>query len=62
MGYYGSRGDEILSEASGPGVGFLADLARDWEDATKVAADAGVRVALPRISMVLSKYGADFLK
>jgi uncharacterized protein (TIGR01777 family) len=57
VGYYGSRGDEVLMETSGPGIGFLADLAHEWEDATKSAADAGVRVALPRISMVLSKDG-----
>jgi uncharacterized protein (TIGR01777 family) len=62
IGYYGSRGDEILTEASGPGVGFLADLAREWEEATKPASDAGVRVVLPRISMVLSKQGGGLPK
>ena len=62
VGYYGSRGDEILTETSAPGVGFLAELARDWEDATKPASDAGVRVALPRISMVLSKDGGGLPK
>jgi uncharacterized protein (TIGR01777 family) len=62
VGYYGSRGDEILTEASGAGAGFLADLVRDWEHAANPAADAGVRVVLPRISMVLSKYGGGLPK
>jgi uncharacterized protein (TIGR01777 family) len=62
VGYYGTRGDETLTETSEPGVGFLADLAREWEDSTEPAADAGVRVALPRISMVLSKEGGGLPK
>jgi uncharacterized protein (TIGR01777 family) len=62
IGIYGSRGDELLTEASTPGAGFLADLARDWEAATKAASDAGVRVVLPRISMVLSKDGGGLPK
>src|SRR5260370_39477480 len=33
VGYFGSRGDELLSEDSPPGVSFLANLIRDWEDA-----------------------------
>ena len=53
---YGSRGDEVLTEASGRGDGFLAEVCRDWEDATGPAADAGIRVVTPRIAMVL---GAD---
>jgi uncharacterized protein len=62
VGFYGSRGDEILTEASAPGAGFLSDLAREWEEATKPAADVGVRVVLPRISMVLSKDGGGLPK
>ncbi len=56
-GYYGHRKDEVLTEESRGGGGFLADLARQWEAATKPASQAGVRVVLLRISVVLSKIG-----
>jgi uncharacterized protein (TIGR01777 family) len=56
-GYYGDRGDETLSEASGPGEGFLADVCRAWEAAARPAAEAGVRVAHARTGMVLSRDG-----
>lgn len=62
VGIYGSRGDERLTEDSSPGLGFLADVAREWEAATKPAAEAGVRVVLPRISMVLSANGGGLPK
>lgn len=54
--YYGPHGDETLTEASSPGGGFLADVCKQWEDATKPAADAGIRVAHIRTGPVL---GAD---
>jgi uncharacterized protein len=57
VGYYGSRKDEVLTESSSSGTGFLADLARQWEAATQPAVRAGVRVVLLRISIVLSKHG-----
>ena len=41
VGWYGDRGDEELTEASGPGRGFLADVVKDWEAATEAARDAG---------------------
>jgi uncharacterized protein (TIGR01777 family) len=56
-GYYGHRKDEVVTEASSAGLGFLADLARQWEATTKAAAEAGVRVVLLRISVVLSMNG-----
>jgi uncharacterized protein (TIGR01777 family) len=56
MGYYGSRGDEELVESSGPGQGFLAELAGAWEAATAEASAAGRRVAHVRTGLVL---GAD---
>jgi uncharacterized protein (TIGR01777 family) len=56
-GYYGHRKDEILTEDSSAGRGFLAELARDWERATRPAEQAGVRTVLLRISLVLSKRG-----
>lgn len=57
VGYYGSRGEEALEEAAAPGDGFLADLCRDWEDATRTAANAGVRVVNLRIGVVLAAEG-----
>ena len=56
-GYYGHRKDEVLTEESGAGRGFLAELARDWERATRPAEQAGVRTVLLRISLVLSGRG-----
>ncbi|MDX1531670.1 MAG: TIGR01777 family oxidoreductase, partial [Rhodothermales bacterium] len=60
-GFYGSRGDSVLTEASQPGDGFLADVCRAWEDATGPAEAAGIRVCHLRIGVVLSPAGG-FLK
>ena len=57
IGYYGNRGDEVLNEQSAPGAGFLPDVCREWEDATKAASDAGIRTALIRTGVVLSPKG-----
>jgi len=57
VGWYGDRGDETLTEESAPGTGFLADLCRAWEEAARRAEAAGVRVALPRIGLVLGPGG-----
>jgi uncharacterized protein (TIGR01777 family) len=54
VGWYGSRGDELLDESSAPGTGFLAELAQRWEAAAEPAARAGVRVAHPRFGIVLA--------
>jgi uncharacterized protein (TIGR01777 family) len=62
VGYYGDRGDEVLSESSAPGSGFLADLCVQWERAAAPAADAGVRVVLLRTGVVLSKDGGALAK
>ena len=43
IGYYGNRGDEMLTEESAPGDDFLADVCRQWEAATAPAAAAGIR-------------------
>lgn len=56
-GYYGHRKDEVLTEESESGRGFLADLARQWERATRPAQQAGVRTVLLRIGIVLSGHG-----
>ena len=57
VGYYGDRGDDVLSEASGPGTGFLADVVRVWEEEARGAARAGVRVVHLRMGMVLAAGG-----
>lgn len=62
IGFYGNRADEELDEESPPGSGFLADVCRRWELATRPAADAGIRVVPLRISMVLSTQGGALRK
>ena len=56
-GYYGDRGDEVLTEEAGPGRGFLADLCVAWEGAAEPATAAGVRVVPLRLAMVLDRSG-----
>ncbi len=58
VGYYGSRGDEILTEQSPPGSGFPAELAVAWEREALQATALGTRVVVPRIGMVLGRGGA----
>lgn len=60
MGYYGDRGDEWLSEDSAAGAGFLADVVTKWEGAADAARAAGIRVAHPRTSLVMSPSGGAF--
>lgn len=57
IGFYGDRGDETLSEKSPGGTGFLAEVAGEWEAATRPAEDAGIRVAHMRIGLVLAPGG-----
>jgi len=57
IGYYGDRGNELLNEHSAPGDGFLSDVCREWETATKAAVDAGIRTVQMRTGVVLSKKG-----
>lgn len=57
VGYYGDRGDEVLTEASRPGTGFLADVCRQWEAEATRAEELGLRVAKLRIGFVLGKDG-----
>jgi hypothetical protein len=57
VGYYGDRGDTVLSEADGPGQAFLAELCVAWESATAAASEAGIRVANLRSGIVLSEDG-----
>lgn len=61
VGIYGSdRGDEVLTEASEPGDGFLADVVRAWEAATAPAVDAGAAVATIRTGLVMSSDSQAF--
>jgi hypothetical protein len=59
IGYYGDRADEVLSEDSAPGTGFLSDVCEEWEQATAPAEQAGVRVVHARNGMVLSPAGGS---
>jgi uncharacterized protein (TIGR01777 family) len=60
VGYYGDRGDEVLTERSGPGTDFLSGVVRRWEEATSEARDAGLPVALLRTGLVMSRSGGAF--
>jgi len=57
VGYYGDRGDEVLTEESTPGEDFLARVCREWEAAAEPARRAGIRVVHPRLGIVLSPQG-----
>jgi len=57
IGYYGNRGDEVLTEHSTPGSGFLPEVCQQWEAATRPAADAGIPTVLIRTGIVLSPKG-----
>lgn len=57
VGYYGDRGDEVLTEESGPGADFLAEVCTAWEAAAAPAADAGVRLVYARTGVVLDRRG-----
>ncbi|HNQ21555.1 MAG TPA: TIGR01777 family oxidoreductase [Phycisphaerae bacterium] len=57
VGIYGSRGDEVITEGSSTGAGFVPELCRAWEAATEPAQAAGIRVVHLRIGLVLSRGG-----
>ena len=57
IGYYGNRGDELLTEASPPGKGFLPEVAVAWEEGLLPAKAAGVRTASLRIGLLLTPEG-----
>lgn len=62
IGIYGSRGNEILTEESDPGTGFLADLCTQWEASAQPARDAGIRATTVRTGIVLSTAGGALAK
>jgi uncharacterized protein (TIGR01777 family) len=53
VGYYGDRGDEVLTEDAGPGQDFLAQVSTAWEKAAEEAQHVGVRVVCLRTGVVL---------
>jgi uncharacterized protein (TIGR01777 family) len=53
--YYGDRGEEVVDEHSDPGTSFLATVCTRWEAAARQAEELGVRVALLRTGLVLSR-------
>jgi uncharacterized protein (TIGR01777 family) len=61
-GFYGNRGDEVADESSPSGSGFLAEVCRQWEEATSPARDAGIRIVNLRIGPVLSPKGGALAK
>ena len=57
IGFYGDRGEERLTENSGPGKGFLAELCSEWERESGRATELGMRVVQVRIGVVLGRDG-----
>src|SRR5262249_4500210 len=62
IGIYGDRGDEVLTESSDSGKGFLADVCRDWEAVTAPARQSGIRVVNTRFGVILSARGGALAK
>ncbi len=57
IGFYGDRGEEILTEQSTQGQGFLPQVCREWEEASRIASGAGIRTVNLRTGLVLSAKG-----
>ena len=57
IGYYGDRGDELLTEEAPAGTGFLAGVVREWEAEALRAEELGLRVVRGRIGVVLAAEG-----
>ncbi|MDN5868756.1 MAG: TIGR01777 family oxidoreductase, partial [Candidatus Nitrosocosmicus sp.] len=62
VGFYGNRGDEVLTEESTLGSGFLSDVCQKWEESTEIAKSIGVRVINTRFGMVLTPRGGILQK
>lgn len=62
IGYYGSRGDEIIDESSSPGESFLAKVVKKWEHSTQGVESQKIRRVIIRSSIVLGKEGGVFLR
>ena len=62
IGYYGNRGDELLTESSTQGDDFLADVCAEWEKATAHATEKGIRVVNTRFGIILDSEGGALAK
>jgi uncharacterized protein (TIGR01777 family) len=62
IGYYGNRGDELLTETSAAGDGFLAKVCAEWEAATALATAKGIRVVNARFGVILDTNGGALKK
>lgn len=62
VGYYGDTGDRVVDERAPLGSGFLADVCQAWEAELEPAREAGVRVAVARLGVVLDKQGGVLAK
>jgi uncharacterized protein len=62
IGYYGSRGEEVLTESSAPGSGFMAEVCVAWEKEADLAESLGIRVVKVRTGVVLGANGGALAK
>ena len=62
IGYYGNRGDEVLTETSSPGNEFLCSVCVEWEEATRPASEQGIRTVNPRFGIILDAHGGALAK
>lgn len=62
IGYYGNRGDEVLTETSGPGNDFLASVCIEWEQATRPAVEKEIRTVNMRLGIILDRNGGALAK
>ncbi len=62
IGYYGNRGDEVLTEQSSPGNDFLSGVCVEWENATALAREKGIRTVNCRFGIILDKEGGALKK
>ena len=62
IGYYGDRGDELLTEQSAPGNDFLAKVCIEWEGATSPAIEKGIRTVHTRFGIILDDEGGALAK
>jgi hypothetical protein len=62
IGYYGDRGDELLTETSAPGNDFLAQVCIEWENATRPAVEKGIRTVHTRFGIILDAEGGALAK
>ncbi len=62
IGYYGNRGDAVMTEADDPGDDFISDVCRKWENAAAPVQDNGIRTVFLRIGIVLTPAGGALKK